>query len=51
MVNDAAAHHIAMIDRVFREICGLLLPDGCFVSFDYVGLHRNQCWSVAWERA
>jgi SAM-dependent methyltransferase len=51
VVNYAAAHHITMIDRVFREICRLLPPDGCFLSFDYVGPHRNQYWSVAWERA
>jgi len=51
VVNYAAAHHIAMIDRVFREICRLLPEDGCFLSFDYVGPHRNQYSSVAWERA
>jgi SAM-dependent methyltransferase len=51
VVNYAAAHHIAMIDRVFRQICRLLPEDGCFLSFDYVGPHRNQYWSVAWERA
>ncbi len=51
VVNYAAAHHIAMIDRVFREICRLLPEDGCFLSFDYVGPHRNQYSSAAWERA
>ena len=51
VVNYAAAHHIAMIDRVFRAICDLLPLDGCFLSFDYVGPHRNQYSSVAWERA
>lgn len=51
VVNYAAAHHISMIDRVFREICRLLPEDGWFLSFDYVGPHRNQYSSAAWERA
>jgi SAM-dependent methyltransferase len=51
VVNYAAAHHIAMIDRVFREICRLLPVDGWFLSMDYVGPHRNQYTSAAWERA
>ena len=51
VVNYAAAHHVAMIDRVFREICRLLPEDGWFLSFDYVGPHRNQYSSTAWERA
>ncbi len=49
VVNHAAAHHIAYIDRVFRELCRAMPDDGCFVSFDYVGPHRNQYrWSV-WD--
>ena len=51
VVDHAAAHHIVMIDRVFREICRLLPADGKFLSFDYVGPHRNQYTSAAWERA
>jgi SAM-dependent methyltransferase len=51
VVNHAAAHHISMIDCVFREICQLLPEDGCFLSMDYVGPHRNQYTSAAWERA
>jgi len=42
VVNYAAAHHIACLDRVFRELCRLLAPDGWLVSMDYVGPHRNQ---------
>jgi SAM-dependent methyltransferase len=53
VVNHAAAHHIAAIDRVFREVCRVLADDGWFVSFDYVGPHRNQysldAWEVAWK--
>jgi SAM-dependent methyltransferase len=51
VVNHAAAHHIAAIDRVFREICRILPEDGWFVSFDYVGPHRNQYLPSAWEAA
>ena len=49
VVNHAAAHHIAAIDRVFREICRILPEDGWFVSFDYVGPHRLQYRLDAWE--
>ena len=49
VVNHAAAHHIASIDRVFREICRVLTDDGWFVSVDYVGPHRNQYRADAWE--
>ena len=51
VVNHAAAHHIAAIDRVFRGICRVLPEDGWFVSFDYVGPHRNQYRLDAWEEA
>jgi SAM-dependent methyltransferase len=51
VVNHAAAHHIAAIDRVFREVCRVLPSDGWFVSFDYVGPHRNQYRLDAWEEA
>jgi SAM-dependent methyltransferase len=49
VVNHAAAHHIAFLDRVFREICRVLPEDGWFVSLDYVGPHRNQYRLDAWE--
>lgn len=51
VVNYAAAHHISCIDRAFRQICTLLPHDGWFISFDYVGPHRNQYRSDAWEEA
>jgi SAM-dependent methyltransferase len=51
VVNYAGAHHVSMIDRVFREICRLLPEDGWFLSLDYIGPHRNQYTPVAWERA
>jgi SAM-dependent methyltransferase len=51
VVNSAAAHHIAYIDRVFRSLCRQLPEDGWFIAFDYVGPHRNQYRPDAWEEA
>ena len=51
VVDHAAAHHIAAIDRVFREVCRILPEDGFLVCFDYVGPHRNQYTPEAWEEA
>ena len=48
IVNYAAAHHIAYIDRVFRELARLLPEDGYFVNYDYVGPHRNQYSALQW---
>ena len=53
VVNHAAGHHIAHIDHVFRQVADRLSPDGLFISWDYVGPHRNQypaaIWEAAWE--
>jgi SAM-dependent methyltransferase len=51
VVNHAAAHHISHIDRVMRALAALLGPDGVFVSWDYVGPHRNQYPGDMWEAA
>ena len=51
VVNHAAAHHISHIDRVFRAIATALGPEGVFVSWDYVGPHRNQYPGGMWEAA
>jgi SAM-dependent methyltransferase len=51
VVNHAAGHHISHIDRVFRAIATALGPDGVFVSWDYVGPHRNQYPGGMWEAA
>ena len=51
VVNHAAAHHVTRLDRVFRTICTLLPEDGWFISFDYVGPHRNQYAPDAWNEA
>lgn len=53
VINHAAAHHITRIDRVFRELCRRMSEHGRFVSWDYVGPHRNQYtvdqWHAAWS--
>ena len=53
VVNYAAGHHIARLDRVFRALCRRMTHDAWFVSYDYVGAHRNQYsyeqWSAVWE--
>jgi SAM-dependent methyltransferase len=51
VVNHAAAHHISHIDRVFRTIAAMLPADGVFLSWDYVGPHRNQYPGGLWEAA
>jgi SAM-dependent methyltransferase len=51
VVNHAAGHHIAYVDRVFRAVAELLPDDGVFVSWDYVGPHRNQYPGDMWEAA
>ncbi len=51
VVNHAAGHHVAYVDKVFRSIAELLPADGLFVSFDYLGAHRNQYPTAQWEAA
>jgi SAM-dependent methyltransferase len=51
VVNHAAMHHVAYVDRVTRRVCELLAPDGVYVSWDYVGPHRNQYTGLQWEHA
>jgi SAM-dependent methyltransferase len=51
VVNFAAAHHIAYLDKVLRRVCEVLPEDGVFVSVDYVGPHRNQYTHEQWQAA
>ncbi|MFN2522431.1 MAG: class I SAM-dependent methyltransferase [Mycobacteriales bacterium] len=51
VVNFAAAHHIAHLDKVLRKVAEVLPEDGVFVSVDYVGPHRNQYGYEHWEAA
>jgi SAM-dependent methyltransferase len=48
VINHAAAHHIAHIDRAFRQLARMIDDDGVFVSYDYVGPHRNLYPSEHW---
>jgi SAM-dependent methyltransferase len=51
VVNYAAAHHIAYLDKVLRKVAEVLPEDGVFVSVDYVGPHRNQYGYEQWQAA
>lgn len=51
VINHAAAHHITRIDRVFRDLCRNMPDHGRFVSWDYVGPHRNQYTIEQWHAA
>ena len=51
VLNHAAGHHISHINRVFSQVADRLAPDGLFVSWDYVGPHRNQYPAAIWEAA
>jgi SAM-dependent methyltransferase len=50
VVNHAAFHHVAYLDRVLRRCCELLPADGLLVNHDYVGAHRNQYGYDAWSQ-
>ncbi len=50
VLNHAAGHHIAYLDRVLRQIAHVVDPEGLFVSWDYTGPHRNQYGARAWEK-
>ncbi|KAG1665629.1 hypothetical protein FOA52_011460 [Chlamydomonas sp. UWO 241] len=49
VVNVAAAHHISRMDKVFEALRQRLDPGGLFVSWDYVGPHRNQYPESQWR--
>lgn len=51
VVNYAAAHHIAYLDKVLRRVAEVLPEDGVFASVDYVGPHRNQYPYEQWQAA
>lgn len=46
VVNFAAMHHVAAINRTTQAMSELLTPGGTYIGFDYVGAHRNQYDSV-----
>ncbi|MCW2600295.1 MAG: hypothetical protein JWM02_2124 [Frankiales bacterium] len=51
VINFAAAHHIAYLDKVLRKVAEVLPEDGVFASLDYVGPHRNQYGYEQWQAA
>jgi SAM-dependent methyltransferase len=50
VVNNAAFHHIAYLDRFVRKALEAIDEDGLLLSWDYVGPDRNQYpWRI-WSR-
>src|SRR5664279_5493308 len=53
VINHAAAHHMAKVNKIFRELARIMTNDGIFLNYDYVGPHRNQYnvedWQAAYE--
>lgn len=50
VINFAAIHHTRLIDRTMRGVWFTLKKDGLFVSWDYIGPHRNQYSYEVWEK-
>lgn len=48
IINHAAAHHIANVNKVFCELLRISTKDAVFVNYDYVGPHRNQYDYLHW---
>ena len=46
VVNHAAMHHVAMINKVSCQLAKVISGNGIYVGFDYIGPHRNQ---YPWE--
>ena len=53
VVNHAAMHHVAYVNRLTHTVSKMLKPGGKYVGYDYVGAHRNQypweMWSACLE--
>lgn len=49
VVNHAAMHHVAYINRVTCQLARSLKVSGLYVAFDYVGPHRNQYPWASWS--
>jgi hypothetical protein len=48
VLNHAAMHHVAFINRLSFDISRSLTSNGFYFGFDYVGAHRNQYSMVDW---
>jgi SAM-dependent methyltransferase len=51
VINHAAGHHIAKVNKVFAELLKIMTDDGVFLNYDYVGPHRNQYPIDQWHAA
>jgi SAM-dependent methyltransferase len=51
VVNHAAGHHLACIDRVLRAAARALSEGGTLLTWDYTGPHRNQYGERMWQAA
>lgn len=49
VVNHAAMHHVAFINRVTCQLARMITQDGHYIAFDYVGPHRNQYPTEMWS--
>jgi len=50
VINHAALHHAAFIDRQVRAVYRVLVENtGILVNFDYTGPHRNQYDEIEWD--
>jgi SAM-dependent methyltransferase len=49
VINFAACHHIAFLERTLSGVNLSLKPDGRLITWDYVGPHRNQYPYEMWE--
>jgi SAM-dependent methyltransferase len=49
IVNYAAFHHVAYLNRMTEKIAAALKPSGIFAALDYVGPHRNQYEWNSWS--
>ncbi len=49
VINHAAVHHIANLNKVFHKLLKVIKKDGVFLNYDYVGPHRNQYSITQWQ--
>ena len=50
VVNYAAMHHIARLNRMAEVVAEMTRGRGIFLNYDYVGPHRNQYDETTWLR-
>jgi hypothetical protein len=51
VINYLGSQSIAYPDRIFRELCRQMAPDGVMMNYAYIGPHRYQYSSEHWESA